>query len=95
MAKKTTETVEVQGNGFPKIYIGPTIPKGYFKQNMVFADGLPVPAKELVEKYPVLGELIVPTSEYIQALEKLGTQGTRLNSYGLKAVEIMKEIANG
>lgn len=94
MAKKT-ETVETAGTGFPKIYIGPTIPKGYFKQNMVFADGLPVPAKELVAKYPVLGELIVPTSEYISALDKLGTQGTLLHTYGLKAVEIMKEIAHG
>lgn len=94
MAKKA-ETAEVVETGFPKIYIGPTIPKGYFKQNMVFADSLPVPAKELVEKYPVLGELIVPTSEYISALDKLGTQGTLLHTYGLKAVEIMKEIAHG
>ena len=51
MAKKTDAvTTAIKDVTWPRIYVGPSIPKGYFKSNMVFADGLGTVARELVEK---------------------------------------------
>lgn len=92
MAKTKEESVTTT---FPKIYIGPSIPKGYFKTNMIFANGYPAPAQELINKYPVFEKLIVPTSEYTSALQQLGKKGTLLNNYAREATSLLKEGING
>lgn len=80
---------------FPRIYIGPSVPKGYFKTNMIFANGYPVAAKALIDKYPVFEKLTVPTSEYATAVAQLSKKGTLLNTYALQATQLLKEGING
>ena len=80
-----------QEKTWPRIYVGPTIPKGYFKSNMVFADGLGTVARELVEKYPILNTLIVPTKDYVKALSEVNKVGSRLHGAYKKALEIKGE----
>lgn len=80
---------------FPRIYIGPSVPKGYFKTNMIFANGYPVAAKALIEKYPVFEKLTVPTSEYADAVNQLSKKGTLLNTYAIQATKLLKEGING
>ena len=90
MAKKT-DAVATAELTWPRIYVGPSIPKGYFKSNMVFADGLGTVARELVEKYPILNTLIVPTKDYVKALSEVNKVGSRLHGAYKKALEIKGE----
>ena len=92
MAKKTDAvTTATKDVTWPRIYVGPSIPKGYFKSNMVFADGLGTVARELVEKYPILNTLIVPTKDYVKALSEVNKVGSRLHGAYKKALEIKGE----
>ena len=92
MAKKTDAvTTAIKDVTWPRIYVGPSIPKGYFKANMVFADGLGTVAQELVEKYPILNTLIVPTKDYVKALSEVNKVGSRLHGAYKKALEIKGE----
>ena len=92
MAKKTDAvTTATKDVTWPRIYVGPSIPKGYFKANMVFADGLGTVAQELVEKYPILNTLIVPTKDYVKALSEVNKVGSRLYGAYKKALEIKGE----
>lgn len=90
MAKKT-DAVATAELTWPRIYVGPSIPKGYFKSNMVFADGLGTVAQELVKKYPILETLIVPTKDYVKALSEVNKVGSRLHGAYKKALEIKGE----
>ena len=92
MTKKTDAvTTATKDFTWPRIYVGPSIPKGYFKSNMVFADGLGTVARELVEKYPILNTLIVPTKDYVKALSEVNKVGSRLHGAYKKALEIKGE----
>ncbi|MGN0902874.1 MAG: hypothetical protein ACI4M9_06285 [Succinivibrio sp.] len=91
MAKvKTTEATAV-AESWPRIYVGPSIPKGYLKANMVFADGLGTVAQELINKYPELNTLIVPTKNYVTAMSEVSRVGSRLHSAYEKALNIKGE----
>jgi len=90
MAKKT-DAVATAELTWPRIYVGPSIPKGYFKSNMVFADGLGAVAQALVEKYPELNTLIVPTKDYVKALSEVNKVGSRLHGAYEKALLIKGE----
>ena len=93
MAKKTdaVKVTATHEKTWPRIYVGPTIPKGYFKANMVFADGLGTVAQELVKKYPILETLIVPTKDYVKALSEVNKVGSRLHGAYQKALKIKGE----
>lgn len=80
---------------FPRIYIGPSIPKGYLKTNMIFANGYPAVARALIDTYPVFEKLTIPTSEYADAVNQLGKKGTLLNNYAIQAAQLLKEGING
>jgi|GEM_PF-3575535 len=87
VAQSKTQTEKT----WPRIYVGPSIPKGYFKSNMVFADGLTDVAKALVEKHPVLETLIVSTKDYVKASAEVSQKGSKLHSAYSKALEIKGE----
>ncbi len=93
MAKDKTAKAEttLSTASWPRIYVGPSIPKGYFKTNMVFENGLGTVAKELVEKYPVLNTLIVPTKDFVKALSEVNKVGSRLHGAYEKALLIKGE----
>ena len=77
MAKKTDAvTTATKDVTWPRIYVGPSIPKGYFKANMVFADGLSTVAQALVEKHPELNT----------ALSEVNKAGSRLHGAYEKAL---------
>lgn len=84
--KASTETLT-----WPRIYVGPSIPKGYFKSNMVFEDGLGEVAQEVVNKHPELNTLIVPTKDFVKALSEVNKVGSRLHSAYQKALTIEGE----
>lgn len=98
--KKETATATVVASSskdptkWPRIYVGPSMSKGYFKSNMVFANGFSAVAKELIEKMPLLKQLIVPTAEYVIAKQQIATKGTMLNTVFNKVAEQLKENAN-
>ncbi len=79
----TSETV------WPRIYVGPVIPKGYLKKNMVFANGFNSIVQDLIDKHPELNTLIVPTGDYVKALSEVNRVGSRLHSAYLKALKII------
>lgn len=87
MNKTSNKEKEIVVN-FPRIYVGPSLEKGYLKANMVFADGYPQALKELFEKYPFLESLIVPTKDYFLAVQQVAMKGSYLNNLYLKAKEI-------
>lgn len=92
MAKKTDAvTTATKDVTWPRIYVGPSIPKGYFKANMVFADGLGAVAQALVDKHPELNTLIVPTKDYVKALSEVNKVGSRLHGAYEKALLIKGE----
>lgn len=92
MAKKTDAvTTATKDVTWPRIYVGPSIPKGYFKANMVFADGLSAVAQALVAKHPELNTLIVPTKDYVKALSEVNKVGSRLHGAYEKALLIKGE----
>lgn len=93
MAKKTdaVTVAATQEKTWPRIYVGPTIPKGYFKSNMVFEDGLGDVAKAVVEKHPELEILIVPTKDFVKSLTEVNKVGSRLHGAYQKALKIKGE----
>lgn len=91
MAKKTDAVTATQEKTWPRIYVGPSIPKGYFKSNMVFENGLGDVAQTVVDKHPELDILIVPTKDFVKALSEVNKVGSRLHSAYQKALNIKGE----
>lgn len=71
---------------WPRIYVGPSLPKAKLPQFTVFANGYPQYVQDLIDKCPSLKQLIVPTSKVQQARRELAVKGTLLNTLSLKIV---------
>lgn len=71
---------------WPRIYVGPSLPKAKLPQFTVFANGFPQHIQDLMAKSPSLKQLIVPTSKVQQARRDLAVKGTLLNTLSLKIV---------
>lgn len=75
--EKDPDTVKV-------IYIGPSLPKAMLKSNKIF-EGTPEEIKKelaaVLEKFPLVERLIVPTKELATAKDKVRTAGNILNKY--------------
>lgn len=65
---------------WPKIYIGPSLPRANLMQYTVFADGYPAYLDALLRAHPKLKEFMVPTSQTQQARREILKSGTRLNA---------------
>lgn len=67
------------------IYIGPSLPKGKLKSNTVLQgerEEIEEHLKEILEEFPEVKRLIVPTSKLGESKAKLKAQGNSLyNSY--------------
>lgn len=65
-AGEVAETVQL-------VYVGPSLPKGQLKQNSIFVGTRKEIEKELekvLEKFPLIKNLLVPVSELAEAKEK-------------------------
>ena len=75
--EKDPDTVKV-------IYIGPSLPKAMLKSNKIF-EGTPEEIKKelaaVLEKFPLVERLLVPTKELAAAKDKVRTPGNILNKY--------------
>lgn len=71
---------------WPRIYVGPSLPKAKLPQFAVFANGYPQYVEDLMDKCPSLKTLIVPTSKVQKARRDLTVKGTLLNSMAAKVL---------
>ncbi len=60
-------------------YLGPTIKRGILEKNTVFRGGLPNYLNELLDKNPLIKELIVSEKDYLDSIKEVETKETRLN----------------
>lgn len=58
-----------------RVYCGPSI-KGVARQYEMFQWGLPAPLKELVERHPDAGKLLVSPARFPEMRKRLDTPGT-------------------
>ena len=89
----STQTNTTNTNlAWPRIYIGPSIPKGYLQNNMIFADGYPEPVKNYIKEHASVARLIVATKDYAKSVAQLNVQGSLLNN---ARNQLFKEISKG
>jgi hypothetical protein len=66
------------------IYIGPSLPKAMLKSNRIFEgteQEIKTELAEIIEKFPLVEKLLVPTSELAEKKNKVATSGNILNKY--------------
>lgn len=76
-ANKEPDTIKL-------IYIGPSLPKAMLKSNKVFEGTREEIRKELaavLEKFPLVERLLVPSAELAEKKDKVRTAGNILNKY--------------
>ena len=61
-----------------KIYVGPSIPRGFMRTGQVYTNGFPTPVVETIKIYPEVRQLIVETAEYQRSLNDLKDSATRI-----------------
>lgn len=83
-ADKTAAGQEKDPDTVKVIYIGPSLPKAMLKSNKIF-EGTPEEIKKelaaVLEKFPLVERLLVPTKELAAAKDKARTPGNILNKY--------------
>ena len=89
---RAVETTETEPETVKLIYIGPTLPKAALKTNSIF-DGTDKEIKEhlqpVIEKYPLVAKLLVPTRELAEKKDKVHTAGNILNKYYSDLVSVI------
>lgn len=89
---RVAETAETEPETVKLIYIGPTLPKAALKTNSIF-DGTDKEIKEhlqpVIEKYPLVAKLLVPTRELAEKKDKVRTAGNILNKYYSDLVSVI------
>lgn len=73
--------VAIKAPAVPKgrvVYIGPTLLRLGLSKGMVFIDGMPQIAKDLMNKHPLITTLFVKIQELNDALKKVDEKGSAL-----------------
>lgn len=82
--EKAVETANTASEVQKVIYIGPTLPKAQLMTNRIF-EGTPKEIKEhlkdVLEKYPLVEKMLVPTRNLAEKKDKVKTAGNILNKY--------------
>ena len=77
--EKATETANKQEGTVKLIYIGPNLPKAMLQCNKIFEGTKEEIKKELsfiLEKFPLVEKMLVPTTELAEKKDKVKTTGT-------------------
>lgn len=83
-AEKTVEAVNGQQEVVKLIYIGPNLPKAMLQCNKIFEGTEEEIDKELsfiLEKFPLVKKMLVPTTELAEKKDKVKTAGNVYNKY--------------
>lgn len=94
-AKIKTSKDEVQittSKAWPRIYVGPSLPRGKLVKNTVFAEAYPAHIAELIKAHPTIDQLIVPTSKLQKAKLELAQKGSLLNELSKKIINEFKGV---
>lgn len=73
--KQTAKSEAVQKKTV--VYIGPTI-KSVVSTGTIYNNGLPESLKKEIEKFPLIGSLLIPVDELAAAQKELATPGSAL-----------------
>lgn len=82
--EKATETANKQEGTVKLIYIGPNLPKAMLQCNKIFEGTKEENKKELsfiLEKFPLVEKMLVPTTELAEKKDKVKTTGNVYNKY--------------
>lgn len=85
---KAVETAKTADNEAVRMYVGPTF-QGVSKSS-VYTNGLPVPLKEKVEKYPLFGELVVNIEDLAKKKKELEDPASAISRCYKAAVAVLK-----
>ncbi len=81
---EATEGKKKEGETVTLAYIGPSLPAGLLKTNKILIGTREEIDKELaavLEKYPLVGKMLVPVEKLAEKKEKAATAGNILNKY--------------
>lgn len=84
-----------EGETVTLAYIGPSLPAGLLKTNKILIGTREEIDKELaavLEKYPIVGKMLVPVEKLAEKKDKAATAGNILNKY---YTDIVSSIAAG
>ena len=82
--EKAAETENMQSETVKLIYIGPNLPKAMLPCNKIFEGTKKEIKKELsfiLEKFPLVEKMLVPTTELAEKKDKVRTTGNVYNKY--------------
>lgn len=82
--EKATETANTQPETVKLVYIGPNLPKAMLQCNKVFEgteEGIKKELSFILEKFPLVEKMLVPTKELAEKKDKVKTTGNVYNKY--------------
>ena len=91
--EKNAETANTQPETVKLVYIGPNLPKAMLQCNKVFEgteEGIKKELSFILEKFPLVEKMLVPTKELAEKKDKVKTTGNVYNKYysNLKAAAL-------
>lgn len=82
--EKNAETENTQPETVKLVYIGPNLPKAMLQCNKVFEgteEGIKKELSFILEKFPLVEKMLVPTKELAEKKDKVKTTGNVYNKY--------------
>lgn len=82
--EKNAETANTQPETVKLVYIGPNLPKAMLQCNKVFEgteEGIKKELSFILEKFPLVEKMLVPTKELAEKKDKVKTTGNVYNKY--------------
>lgn len=93
--KTEMKNAETENKGYQHfVYIGPSLPGGKLKSNIVLCggiEGIKKYYKDVIEEYPEVARLIVPVQKLGELKEKVQTPGNIINKYYNDVVSAMSK----
>lgn len=82
--EKAAETANTQSETVKLVYIGPNLPKAMLQCNKIFEgteEGIKKELSFILEKFPLVEKMLVPTKELAEKKDKVKTTGNVYNKY--------------
>lgn len=82
--EKAVKTANTQPETVKLVYIGPNLPKAMLQCNKVFEgteEGIKKELSFILEKFPLVEKMLVPTKELAEKKDKVKTAGNVYNKY--------------
>ena len=82
--EKDAETANAQPKTVKLVYIGPNLPKAMLQCNKIFEgteEGIKKELSFILEKFPLVEKMLVPTKELAEKKDKVKTTGNVYNKY--------------